>query len=256
MSRCLAEDFSALHTALPRLTAILEHDDRGSRVMVKVPAEDCTLCGGSGQIEDHAHRTVERCALTARLARLGSLLASLSADDPDLILQPAAAHAVSPALLGRLGVSVAQRKGACLPPGVTTLALAVRSAWVFGARTAVCSTNDLVSAARPPGDPELVFLQHENESWKQDQIEALELWISWCQRTRAGLWLAVAAKQAGSFSVRSGQADVEPAAAGWGKVSRQISARVARAKGRHWSENISSAARSRLLEVCDIHSIF
>jgi hypothetical protein len=47
-----------------------------------------------------------------------------------------------------------------------------------------------------------------------------------------------------------------PEKAGWGRVSRQVAARVAKARERHWTGWLSTQAKSRLLEVCEANAMF
>jgi hypothetical protein len=81
-------------------------------------------------------------------------------------------------------------------------------------------------------------------AWEQRTSEVLEQWISWCQRANAALWIAVPKSAPESSLPRAGE---EPA--GWGRVSRQMAGRVAKARDRHWTSWLSSQGRSRLLEV-------
>jgi hypothetical protein len=241
---------------LGALSVSIEHDDRGSRFKFRIPEDACATCHGSGRMENHALRTVEQCGLVTRYARLGSLLLRVAPEEPDLFLKNAAGSPVSPAGMDRLQRSITTRIGACVAPGTSAASLALRAAWVYGARVALCATSDFSAAANPPGEPEVVFLEHGGNTWDQSAIEALDLWIGWCQRSAAALWISAPALLPAAKD-KSGGTDAKPTTnPGWGRVSRQVAARVARARDRHWTESLPPAARSRLAEVCDIRVSF
>jgi hypothetical protein len=76
----------------------------------------------------------------------------------------------------------------------------------------------------------------------------MEQWISWCQRAGSALWVSAPDMPLNSTST--------PEKAGWGRVSRQVAARVAKARERHWTGWLSTQAKSRLLEVCEANAMF
>lgn len=246
---------------LGSLSVAIEHDDRGARLVFRLPEDSCGTCHGSGRMENHVLRNVGQCPLVTRYARLGALLARVAPGEPALFLKNAAGIPVSPAGMDRLQRSISTRVGACVAPGSSAAALAVRAAWVCGARVALCATSDFSAAANPPGEPEVVFLEHTGNTWDQSAVEALDLWISWCQRSAVALWISAPAltnqSPANPSGARPASGGSPPAAGqGWGRVSRQVAARVARARERHWTESLPPAARSRLAEVCDIRVSF
>lgn|GEM_PF-2473381 len=245
---CLADDPRRLDQAFASLTASLEHDDRGTRIQLSLPAGVCETCSGQFKIEDHAARVMSPCDVATRAARLKALLSQVAAADPGAALARAVAVPLSPALVDRLHKSLTRRIGATFAPELPAVALAARAAWMFGARTAVFGVTDEVAAANPPGSPEIVFVHMDGKPWEQRTAEVLDQWISWCQRSCAALWVADP-----SGAAKPGSA---PQARGWGRVSKQVAARVARARDRHWTGWLSSQARSRLLEVCEAEAFF
>lgn len=189
------------------------------------------------------------CPMATRVARLKLLLATLAPDNPSSVLQLASSVTLSPALVERLHASVLYRTGASFSVSIPPVALAARAAWIFAAKAGVFLASDEIAAANPPGAPELVFLHLDGKAWQQGTAEVMEQWISWCQRAGSALW--VSAPDMPPSSALNG-----PAKSGWGKVSRQVAARVAKARERHWSGWLSTQAKSRLLEVCEANAMF
>jgi hypothetical protein len=249
VTTCIAADPRLLDQAFTSLVARLDHDDRGSRILLSMPPSCCGLCKGQLKIEDHAARVMSPCAVAVSAARLKTLLAQVSPSDPAGPLARATSVPLSMALVDRLHKSVTHRIGASFAPDLPAVALAARAAWMFGAKTAVFDVNDEVAAAHPPGAPEVVFLHLNGKAWEERTGVNLEQWISWCQRSGAALWVAAPA-------AASPQGQDSPGGRHWGKVSRQVAARVAKARERHWTGWLSSQARSRLLEVCEAGSFF
>ncbi len=249
LGHCVASDPNILQHVFSSLTATIEHDDRGSQIRLSMPPQSCSLCAGAWVIENRAARAMAPCPVSTRVARVKELLSALAPDDPDSILRQAASVSMSPALVDRLHTSVVHRIGASFSVNLPPVALAARAAWIFGARTGVFSASDAAAAARPPGSPELVFVHLDNKPWEQGTSEIMEQWISWCQRAGSALWVSAPPMPAQ-------EKDGSAASVGWGRVSRQISARVAKARERHWSGWLSSQARSRLMEVCEANAMF
>ena len=195
------------------------------------------------------------CPMATRVARLKMLLATLCPENPSSILQQAASVTLSPALVERLHASVLYRTGASFSVNIPPVALAARAAWIFGAKAGVFQASDEIAAANPPGAPELVFLHLDGKAWQQGTAEVMEQWISWCQRAGSALWVSAPDMPLGSTS-SSASATSAPAKSGWGRVSRQVAARVAKARERHWTGWLSTQAQSRLLEVCEANAMF
>ena len=243
---CMAEDPQRLQYVFALLGANIEHDDRGSQIRITMPPESCALCAGSCAVENRATRSMAPCPISTRMVRLKNVLMALNPENPSSVLQKASSVSLSPALIDRLHKSIVNRTGASFSINLPPVALAARAAWIFGAKAGVFLASDEVSAANPPGAPNLVFVHLDGKAWEQGTAEVMEQWISWCQRAGSALWVSAPDMPASSA----------PLKAGWGKVSRQIAARVAKARERHWSGWLSTQAKSRLLEVCEANAMF
>lgn len=245
---CLADEPRRLQQVFSSLSAKIEHDDRGSQIRLTLPPDSCAICSGSCTMEIRESRSMTPCPMGTRVARLKLLLATLSPENPSSVLQQASSVTLSPALVERLHASVLHRTGASFSVNIPPVALAARAAWIFGAKAGVFLASDEIAAANPPGAPELVFVHLDGKAWQQGTAEAMEQWISWCQRAGSALWVSAPDMPLNSTST--------PEKAGWGRVSRQVAARVAKARERHWTGWLSTQAKSRLLEVCEANAMF
>lgn len=260
---CLWSDRYRLAAAFSDIQAELVEDDRGSRLTLNVPPEVCPRCHGRFQIEDPASRSLGICPVAKGSSSLRSFLMSVNPTNPDRVLREAATLALSPAFLDRLVLSASSRVGGVFLPPLTATAIAARLAWLTGARTAVAnlaesSTNaGLMNAALT--DSDVIFLETNGKIWEGKLAEILDSWINRCQLGRIALWISMPAKtnlhkhpSDAHQSMSAGRAR----GSSHGALSRQIAARVARTRERHWTSWLSSQSQSRLLEVCDIQAEF
>lgn len=254
--RCLWFDRYRLAAAFNEIQITLNEDDRGPSLALQLPPGVCQSCQGRLVMEDANTRSAGTCPVGRGSASLKSLLIAIDPVDPARVLRDVVSMPLSPALLDRLVLSASSRIGGVFTPQVSATALAARLAWLTGVRTAVVDLTapgtEWNGGYRGSGSAEVVFLTTDGKVFGEKAAEMLEVWISRCQLGRMAMWISIPTIKRDNSTKR----EAVDAKAGFGKLSRQIANRVAKARDRHWSSWLSGQAQSRLLEVCDIHAEF